>query len=388
MRVLAFGDHLSAASSGGAERVAGEVYRRLAEERDVDLTVVSVLAPGHDPMPIPRTRVVGVPGRDLSGLVGAEMLLAPGLARRVRALHDEVRPDVLHANGLHFHGTAVAARLSRRTGTPLVATAHLGELSALAPLLRVGGTIWDATVGSYVVHSSRTLVAVSGAVAAHLISLGARAEDVVIAPNGVDHATYHPHARRPVGTSGELRAVFVGRLIANKGPEIALDAVADARRSGRDVRLTVLGDGPLRARLQTRAGERGLGDAVVFAGHVTDVARHLREADVLLRPSFTEGLPLAVLEAMACGVPVVCSTVSGNIEVVAHDVNGWHTPPGRAAAVTEALVALFDDRARLRRFAVSAVAAAADHTWERSTAVHSLALRAATRARTLEHTHS
>lgn len=388
MRVLAFGDHLSAASSGGAERVAGEVYARLVQEPDVDLTVVTVLPPGHDPMPIPGARVVGVPGRDLSGLVGAEMLLAPGLARRVRTLHDEVRPDVLHANSLHFHGTAVAARLSRRTGTPLVTTAHLGDLSALAPLLRVGGTIWDATVGSYVVRSSHTLVAVSGAVSSHLASLGAPAEDVVVAPNGVDHTTYHPHARRPVGTSEGLRAVFIGRLIDNKGPQIALDAVADARRAGRDVRLTVLGDGPLRARLEARAGARGLGDAVVFAGHVTDVARHLREADLLLRPSFTEGLPLAVLEAMACGVPVVCSTVPGNTEVVAHGVNGWHTPPGRVAAVGDALVALFDDREQLRRLAAAAVVAAADHTWERSTGVHSRALRAAAGARALERTLS
>lgn len=384
MRVLAFGDHLSAASSGGAERVAGEVYRRLVQGWDIDLTVVSVLRPGHHPVQIPQARVVGLPGRDFSSLVGAEMLLAPGLARQVRALYDEVRPDVLHANGLHFHGTAVAARLSRRTGTPLVTTAHLGDLSALAPLPRLGGTIWDATIGSYVVRSSRKLVAVSAAVAAHLRSLGARDGDVVVAPNGVDHTTYHPGARRPVGTSEELRAVFIGRLIDNKGPEIALDAVADARRAGRDVRLIVLGDGPLRTRLRRRALELRLGDAVVFAGHVNDVARHLREADVLLRPSFTEGLPLAVLEAMACGVPVVCSTVPGNTEVIAHDVNGWHTPPGDTAAVTEALVALFDDRERLRRFAASAVAAAADHTWERSTAVHGLALRAAAHPQKLE----
>lgn len=377
MRVLAFCDHLSSASSGGAERVAAEVYGRLAQEPELDLTVVSVLRPGHEPMEVPGARVVAVPGRDLSRLVGAELLLAPRLGRHVTELSGRLRPDVLHANGLHFHGSAVAARLARRTGTPLVTTAHLGDLSALAPWQRAGGTVWDATVASRIVRSSSTLVAVSQAVADHLARLGARAKTVEVAPNGVDHGTYHVAGRLPVGAREELRAVFVGRLIANKGPAVALDAIARARAAGRDVRLSVLGDGPLRARLETRAGQPDLAGAVTFHGHVNDVARHLREGDVLLRPSFTEGLPLAVLEAMACGLPVICSTVPGNTEVVAHDHSGWHTPPGAEGAVAEALIALCDDRARLRRLAARAVIVAAEHSWERSAAVHATALHAA-----------
>jgi glycosyltransferase involved in cell wall biosynthesis len=379
MRVLAFADHFSTASSGGAERVAAEVYARLVSEHGVNLTVLSVLAPGHEPVRVPGARVVAAPGLDLSGLVGAEMLLAPGLWRRARALHDEVGPDVLHANGLHFHGTAVAARLARRTGTTLVSTAHLGDLSALGPRLRLGGALWDATLGSHVVRSSAAIVSVSGAVADHLGTLGARPGSVVVAPNGVDHDVYHPRGRRPVGSAGPLEAVLVGRLVDNKGPRVALEALATARAQGPDVRLTVLGDGPLRRRLEADAARLGLQAAVTWHGHVTDVASHLRRADVLLRPSFTEGLPLAVLEGMACGLPVICSTVPGNTEVVGHDLNGLHAPPGSARAVAHGLVALARDRARLRALAAAAVTTAAAYTWESSAATHHTALRAAAR---------
>lgn len=377
MRILAFSDHLSTDSSGGAERVATEVYARMAADPSVDLTVVTVIRPGHQPVDIPGARVVAVTGKDLSGMVGAEMLLASGVTRLARNLHEKIRPDVLHANGLHFQGTAIAARLAHRTGTPLVTTAHLGDLCALSPRLRLGGTVWDNTIGRYVIRSSRTMVAVSFAVAEHLMALGARSDRTVVAHNGVDHGIYHARDRRTVGTDGPLRALFIGRLIDNKGPDVALDAVAQVRASGRDVTLEVLGDGPMRDELDASARERDLHDAVTFAGHIKGVAAHLRDADVLLRPSYTEGLPLAVLEAMACGVPVICSTVPGNTEVVADDVNGWHTPPGSASAVASALTALHDDRARLRRLGVAASSTAAEYTWDRSTAVHAAALRAA-----------
>lgn len=376
MRVLAFCDHLSATSSGGAERVAAEVHARLARDAGMDVTVLAVLRPGHEPAAVPGVRVLPVEGRDLSRMVGAELLVARGLGRTARELYRRLRPDVLHANGLHFHGSAVAAQLARSTGTPLVTTAHLGDLSALSPRLRAGATVWDATVGSYIVRSSRAVVAVSQAVATHVMRLGADHERLHVALNGIDHDVYSAAGRSPVGSHEELRAVFVGRLIANKGPAIALHAVADARSSGRDIRLSMLGDGPLRPSLQALAADLGLAESVTFHGHVHDVAAHLRHADVLLRPSFTEGLPLAVLEGMACGLPVICSTVDGNTEVVRHGGNGWHTRPGSATDVAEALVALCDDRERLRRLATGAVAVAAQHSWERSAKVHTTALHA------------
>lgn len=382
--MLAFCDHFSASSSGGAERVAAEIYGRLARDHGVEITVLSVLRPGHHPLDLPGVEVVAVRGHDLSGIVGAELLVAPGLRRRGRALFRQVRPNVLHGNGLHFHGTAVAARIARTTGTPLVTTAHLGDLAALGLLTRAAGGLWDQTLGRYAVAGSTGCVAVSTAVAEHLASLNAPADAVRVAPNGVDHQRFHTHGRDQVGEAGPLRAVFVGRLIANKGPSVAIDAVAEAHRAGREVTLTVLGDGPLRASLLRRAAKRGIAEHVRFVGHVDDVATWLRSADVLLRPSLTEGLPLAVLEAMACGLPVICSTVAGNTEVVTHGVNGLHAAPRDVAGTAAGLVSLADDRPRLQRLAAAAVRVAADHTWDHSAAIHLSALTAAIGTHDLE----
>lgn len=384
MKVLALCDHFSAASSGGAERVATEVYSRLVGTGNVDLTVLAVLRSGHEALGVPGARVVGLAGHDLSGVVGAELLLARGLRRRALALHDETSPDLIHANGLHFQGSAVAAWLARRTGTPLVTTAHLGDLGALSPKLRVGGTVWDATLGAWILRTSATTVAVSHSVAEHVARLGA--DRVVVAPNGVDHDRYRPAERPGLRDPRQpLRAVFVGRLIDNKGPQVAVEALAIARRRGLDVTLDVLGDGPLRTRLEARAADLGVAAAVTFHGHVGDVGAHLRRSDVLLRPSYTEGLPLAVLEGMACGLPVICSTVPGNTEVVQDGRSGLHTPPGDPRAVADALTLLGDDRERLHRYGSAAIAVARAHTWERSAQVHHDAFLS-TRSRDLETT--
>ncbi|MEO0913564.1 MAG: glycosyltransferase family 4 protein, partial [Pseudomonadota bacterium] len=141
---------------------------------------------------------------------------------------------------------------------------------------------------------------------------------------------------------GPLRALFIGRLAAVKGVPVLLEALRDVP----EVALTLIGDGPERAALEAEAGP--LGDRVTFLGYRSqaEVAEALAEVDLLVLPSFAEGVPVVLMEAMAAGLPVISSRVAGIPELVEDGVSGLLLPPGDAAALAEALRALAADPAR------------------------------------------
>ncbi len=379
MRVLGFCDYYVPDSCGGSERVAREVYGRLAADHGVEMTVVGAI-PGGSLRGIVRASRDGVdsvlvPAQDLSDRLGVQLLASRRLPQLANGLVRRLRPDVLHANSLHFQSTLVAAALARRYRIPLVTTAHLAGGEALERRLRLAAAGWDHTLGRGIVAASTGLVAVSEAVAAHVRTLGLGRRRLTVAPNGVDHDLFH--ARGRVERPGPLRVGFVGRLIVNKGPDVFLRGAADALAAGADLRLTLVGDGPMRAQLEAMAQQPPLRGRVEFTGQVDDVAVRMRELDVVVRSSFTEGLPLAVVEAMASGAVVIASDVPGNLELITHRENGWVFPAGDSRALAEALRTLDQDRELLRTLRVAALGRARSFSWQDSSERHLSALTAA-----------
>ncbi|MCU1373659.1 MAG: glycosyltransferase family 4 protein [Actinomycetia bacterium] len=169
---------------------------------------------------------------------------------------------------------------------------------------------------------------------------------------GVDPSRFEPVARP--GT-GPLEVLCVGRLVPEKGQEVLLRAVADLTRRGIDVRATFVGDGPRRAALEKAAAEAGITDRVTFTGSVgqDDIRRHYDAADVFCLPSFAEGVPVVLMEAMASGLPVVTTRITGVPELVEHGTSGVLVPPGRADALADALAELAADAARRNALGVA-----------------------------------
>lgn len=307
LRILAFCDHFTEDTSGGAEKVSIEVYRRLIQ-RGADVRVVSAIAGATEG----EGEVAGIPtrvvrGKSLAGVFGAQVLASRRLGRIARRMVGEWTPDVIHASSIHFQGSITAARLARRHKIPLVTTAHVGSVSALPLLTRIATSIYENTFGRFVLRSSARVIAVSRATAAHVRRLGAR--NVTVVANGVDHDRFAPPPQRP---ESPIEIVFVGRLIGNKGPAMALAAFSSLHHP--TARLTFVGDGPNRRNLE-RAGAK-IGDTVRFLGHRGDVAEVLKAAHIVVRPSQTEGQSLAMLEAMASGVVVVASDIEANRELI------------------------------------------------------------------------
>lgn len=147
-----------------------------------------------------------------------------------------------------------------------------------------------------------------------------------------------------------LRIVFVGSLDQPyKGLDVLLDAVALSRSSGADLDLTVVGDGRLRKSMEDRADRLGIGRAVHFHGRVQgeeQVRRCLDQADLFILPSLTEGLPRAMIEAMARGLPCIGTSVGGIPELLTPE---YLVPPNNAAALAAKIREVSSDAERLSR---------------------------------------
>lgn len=150
--------------------------------------------------------------------------------------------------------------------------------------------------------------------------------------------------------AGRVEIVTVGRLAPMKGFSVLLEALDGLDADGAGIHLTVVGDGPERERLEVQARTRLPAGTVTFAGALGPpaVAEALRDADVFCLPSFAEGVPVVLMEAMAAGLPVVATNVMGVAELVRQEA-GALVPPGRADALRDALAGFVaDPAARIR----------------------------------------
>lgn len=166
-----------------------------------------------------------------------------------------------------------------------------------------------------------------------------------LAPLGVDLAAFTPRPFR--AHPRPFTILCVGRLVPVKGQLILLAACARLSQTGREIRVCLVGAGPDRGALEAEAAAQGIRDHVRFAGAVNqDAIRALyAEADVFVSPSFAEGIPVVLMEAMAMEIPCVATWITGVPELIRHQRDGVLVPPGDVEALAEALAQLMDDAA-------------------------------------------
>ncbi len=178
-----------------------------------------------------------------------------------------------------------------------------------------------------------------------------KAHSVTVIPNGVEALPLPP--RNPATA---CRFLYSGRLRTRKAVAVLLEAWALVIAEEPEVRLTVVGSGEQRKALDLQHQRLGLGESVAFTGGVPreEMLRLYNQADVFVLPSIYEGLPLAILEAMAAGLPTVVTKVSGNPEAVSHGETGWVVPAESADALATAMLALVRDPAERKAMGLAA----------------------------------
>ncbi|MFB7500248.1 glycosyltransferase [Streptomyces sp. NPDC056161] len=314
LRIVRLANFVAPASGGlrTALRELGKGFRVAGHE-----PVLIVPGERHTDQDTEQGRVITLPGPLLPGTGGYRVLLDK---RRVAALLEELAPDRLEVSDrttLRWTG-----RWARRARVPAVMVSH----ETADGVLRTWGLSENASrraadaLNVRTAHTYARIVCTTEFAEREFVRIGAR--NVVRAPLGVDLTDRHPALRNPGARAVHARVdetllVMCSRLSVEKRPGTALDALEALLRRGRRAVLVVAGDGPLRARLEQRARERGL--PVTFLGHVSDrtaLGALQASADVALAPGPAETFGLAALEAMACGTPVVASASSALPEVI------------------------------------------------------------------------
>lgn len=293
-----------------------------------------------------------------------------GLLRIMR----EERPDIVVTRGYNAETLGRIAAALTRVPRSVVWVHNATDIAPRGRVRRVVDRMLEPLTTAYygVAHGQRPYL---------VDELGHPAHKIEIIHNGVDPTRFSPADDRPalaerLGLPASAPAIgIVAMLRPEKDHRTLLRAMRMVLDEIPDAHLVIVGDGPLRAELEDLTARLGIADNVHFAGTRSDVGEVLPALDVFVLSSTTECFPIAVLEAMACGVPVVGTAVGGLPEMVDDGITGLVVPPGSPRAMADALVKILRDPDEMGRAARRSVE-------ERFTLARSVEVAADTLART------
>jgi glycosyltransferase involved in cell wall biosynthesis len=323
---------------GGAGQVTENLCRFFAG-RGIRQTVITGWVPGlkwrerHDLLTIIRVPMLKL-RRDRTSVAGMASYLLTAFWPLVYVLMTR-RPDLIHA---HFAvPVGILALLAKRIfGTPYVITMHGGDVPGMVPEQTDSLFRWARGIARAVVRNAAVVTAVSRGLKA--LAAASYETPVEVIPNGIDPSWIDTPGGKTQDPSGVRRLIFVGRLTHQKNVSSLIQAVG-LLQGDHAWRLDILGDGPLGEALRQEAQHLPF---VHFHGWlpVEKVKAMLSDADIFLLPSFSEGLSIAALQAMARGCALIVSDIPMNRDVVQAGVNGHfcsHDPESIAAAIERCL---------------------------------------------------
>ncbi len=281
--------------------------------------------------------------------------------QQLYALMKDVRFDAVHCNTPV--GGVIGRICARLTGTPLVIyQAHGFHFYKGAPLIS-----WLLFYPIERMMAGLTDILITINREDHHRALGFAGKKVQYVPGvGVDRQVFYPddadgkRLRRELGISpDEYVLLSVGEMNANKNHQAVIRALAMLR----NCRYVICGDGPDREKLTSLAEHMGVSDKVIMTGYREDIVRFCRMADVFVFPSFREGLPLSLMEAMSCGLPSVCSAIRGNTDLVEDGVSGILSD-NSPEAIGAAIGRLMDNPQMMKRYGEKAIEKSADFDME------------------------
>jgi glycosyltransferase involved in cell wall biosynthesis len=253
---------------------------------------------------------------------------------------------LIHAHGHPYLSSFVAAKLAKKYSKPFVLTQHNTFIEY--------GSFWDTVerlndlaVGKAVLKEADKIIVVSNATMRYVLSLGADPQKIELLYNGVDLERFKPltevkdAVRKKLGVpKNAVVVITVRRLVYKNGVDTLIDSAQIAIKKNPKLIFLVVGEGPDFAQIKARIEQLGIGNNFRLAGFVSDegLPLYYNAADFFVLPSKSgEGLPLVVLEAMACGLPVVATNVGGISEIMTKDY-GKIVPPDNPAALAEAIL--------------------------------------------------
>ncbi len=355
---------------GGAEHVAAHLARAATAGGDYEVTVLTSDIGGRlaSRAEDNGVQIIRVPTRkrEWSHHTVLELISFLAAARRMLTeLVAEVQPQHVLA---HFTlpAGALARSIRRQLGIPYSVVLHGSDVPGYQPT-RFGAlyrltAVWARSIW----RDAANVIAVSNS----LQELAARTwpeGKITVIGNGVDTARFQGlEPAEEVVSKPWKRIVVVAQLIERKGIQHLLAALATLPADEQlEWRCDIYGTGPYRPELEAICHRQGLTERVTFHGlaDYDRIPRLLAAADVFVLPALQEGLPLALLEAMAAGCPVVATAVGGIPAVIEEGRNGWLVPPSDVEALRRAITRILHRPTEARRMGAAACETAAQYDW-------------------------
>ena len=359
MRVALVGDHYYP-DVGGAPHYAFELSLQLAK-LGIETVMITHAHPGQPE----EEEIAGVKIRRVKGLVlnNPHCAASPSVFRHCYKYILDERFDVVHGLDIYSPMAMIVILFAHRRRIPCLLTCHTVMDSLFSIFLQ-------RPMGMALRRTDR-LIAVSQASARFCCLLGCPEKRITVVPNGVDLACFNGNLnafvmRKELGIGDEPLVVTASRLIKRKNPNLLISAFAKVLKVVPDAKLVIAGSGREQDNLSRQVKGLNIANSVFMAGELSKerVAQLMAAADVFALPSKMESFGLALLEASATGVPVVCSNAGGVPEVFQDGFNALLYPPGDDIAMAKAIIRLIQDRKLAKTISANAVATSRRFTWE------------------------
>ncbi len=270
----------------------------------------------------------------------------------LRSLTQKTGADVVHAHG--YKADVYAYLAFRQSATPLVSTCHTWYDNDA--LVRLYGALDRRILREYA-----GVIAVSDDVKQRLLNSGVHPDRIRLIRNGIDTQPFRKLSKPPQDRPPEspdparpLTVGLVGRLANEKGVDLFLRSAAEVLKLLPSTRFVVVGDGPDRAALEALIDQLHIRSGVTLLGRSEDMPSTYASLDLMVSSSRQEGLPIAILEGMASGLPLVATSVGAVPSVVQDRATGVLVPPEDVPALTAAIVSLLRDPAARSRLSAAA----------------------------------
>lgn len=252
-----------------------------------------------------------------------------------------IKPDMIHAHAHLFLSTFTAVKEAKKLRLPSVVGVH-GVYVKRDAFTNFVQQSYLYIVGRWIFRNAARITCLTRSDAYEVMKYGADRSKIRIVPNAVDLNLFKPSKEK----SNDPLFVWVGRFVPEKGPNYLVKAIEIVVRKCKDAKFILIGDGPMLPLTRKMVKKSKLNDCVRFTGVMDpkSVSHILSKATGFVFPSLKEGMPKAVLEAMACGLPIIASNISGINEIVTNGYDGLLVPPEDQQVLGEAILNVINDR--------------------------------------------
>jgi len=236
-------------------------------------------------------------------------------------------------------------KLARKLGKKGIVHVH-GVIGERGIVLNLAQRAYIRTIGHTIFQDATKVICLTIQDARKIYKCGCPAEKIRIVPNGVDIDKF-----RPMGGEVDGLILWGGRFVPQKGLEYLIKGMRILAKKNTAIKLAMTGEGPLLPKIRGMVKQYKLTENVVFMGlrPRREIPSIINKASIYVLPSLNEGMPYALLEAMACGKPVIGSDIPGISDVVTHGKNGLLVPAGNPEVLAAAVLTLLNDEDFRRR---------------------------------------